>query len=182
MFTVEYDLLGDVIFSFILFCIFPYFLLWADIAFKITQKSYFRRKKISEDTQRLNTSFPSPEICLKEHLWWSCFFGKWHPSWAFLMVPPGAPHGCEIKRPSCRARGGDIPRAAKVSLRSFLSMKPSLFWSMIVKACGREVIGSSAWEKLAELPKKLGQGLGRSGFWDLQRSLQDLRSKVNNWR
>lgn len=29
-----------------------------------------------------------------------------------------------------------IPRAANVSLRSFLSMKPSLFWSMIVKACG----------------------------------------------
>lgn len=31
---------------------------------------------------------------------------------------------------------GHIPRAANVSLRSFLSMKPSLFWSMIVKACG----------------------------------------------
>lgn len=29
-----------------------------------------------------------------------------------------------------------LPKAAKVSLRSFLSMKPSLFWSMIVNACG----------------------------------------------
>lgn len=28
------------------------------------------------------------------------------------------------------------PKAANVSLRSFLSMKPSLFWSMMVKACG----------------------------------------------
>ncbi|KAF3855990.1 hypothetical protein F7725_016713 [Dissostichus mawsoni] len=35
-----------------------------------------------------------------------------------------------------RLNTGDanVPRAAKVSLRSFLSMKPSLFWSMIVKA------------------------------------------------
>lgn len=32
-------------------------------------------------------------------------------------------------------RVGDIPRAANVSLRSFLSMKPSRFWSMMVKAC-----------------------------------------------
>lgn len=31
----------------------------------------------------------------------------------------------------------NIPRAAKVSLRSFLSMKPSLFWSMMVKAWGQ---------------------------------------------
>lgn len=30
-----------------------------------------------------------------------------------------------------------IPRAAKVSLKSFLSMKPSLFWSMMVKAYSR---------------------------------------------
>lgn len=30
-----------------------------------------------------------------------------------------------------------LPRAAKVSLKSFLSMKPSLFWSMMVKACSR---------------------------------------------
>lgn len=35
-----------------------------------------------------------------------------------------------------RLSAGDVvlPRAAKVSLRSFLSMNPSLFWSMMVKA------------------------------------------------
>lgn len=44
---------------------------------------------------------------------------------------------CRVK-PS-QHRGGTrvvLPKAANVSLRSFLSMKPSLFWSMIVKACG----------------------------------------------
>lgn len=32
------------------------------------------------------------------------------------------------------------PKAAKVSLRSFLSMKPSLFWSMMVKACRESTV------------------------------------------
>lgn len=53
------------------------------------------------------------------------------------VVPPPTLWAWD-EEPFLPAQGGDSPRAAKVSLRSFLSMKPSLFWSMIVKACERE--------------------------------------------
>lgn len=44
-----------------------------------------------------------------------------------------------------------------MSLRSFLSMKPSLFWSMIVKACGEG--GWSAGVRAARV------GSGEGGRW-----------------
>lgn len=60
----------------------------------------------------------------------------------------------------------DIPRAAKVSLKSFLSMKPSLFWSMMVKACGRGHLAGQPRRSWVEEPKRLGYEQEEMGFWD----------------
>lgn len=65
----------------------------------------------------------------------SCCPNKKNMGWLVLYFS-----SCLFLKDHDRNMDVNVPRAAKVSLRSFLSMKPSLFWSIIVKAWGQRTI------------------------------------------